>query len=367
MKYKIATIFEGFESVHWTKDVGIIPQIFTELTKEPGIIICRGKKKYEEEFNGVKLYSISSRLWMTYFIKALFIIVINRVTLINVYHLSKKNYIWLVFAKLLGVKSFLKLDMDMPNALRMMKHIAENKIKTRFTLYLQVLLCDFITIEDSELYVLLKKHTFFKKLQVLPNCIWDDNRVISHMVEQCVERENVIIVVGRIGAYQKNHEIILEAVRDVTWKDDWKMLFIGGYNNDFEIQLKKLLEQDPVLKNNIFLCGNKDRDELDKIYLRAKVYLSTSRWEGFSLAMTEAAYHGCYIISTPVGGVKDITNNGKYGKIIRSSKHEVAKEIQEIIDNAQDLTNSYKERVNYVHQNFEWTIRIKKIFADGVY
>lgn len=362
MRLKIATIFEGFTQVHWAKDVGIIPQVISSLTGTVGFIIRRNDSKADSLLNNVYLRTIKEESWIVFYIKTLLFLLKEKVSLLNIYHLSKKNLIWVITARCIGVRTYLKLDMDIDNATRMFTYIEQRKIRTFFTIYLQVRLCDYVTIEDSELYKRLITHRYFKKVKHLPNCIWDDESILSKKVIGIKHRENIILVVGRIGSFQKNHEIILAASNLINWRDDWKIKFIGDYTPEFFSLYQTLLAQNPELKSRIDLCGGQDIGDVYSNYLSSKIYLNTSRWEGFSLAMIEAAYMGCHIITTNVGGAIDITDNGHFGDIIAPDVDTIVEVVQKFIDGERNVDEDYLKRIEYIHNNFEWTKRCANLF-----
>lgn len=362
MRIKIATIFEDFTQVHWAKDVGIIPQVMGKLTGSFGLIIRRNASAADAVKNNTSLKTINEKVWLLFYIKALFILLKEKIGLLNVYHLSKKNLLWAITAKCIGIRTYLKLDMDINNATRMLKYIERHKIRTFLTIYLQVYLFDYVTIEDTGLYNILKSHRYFKKIKHLPNCIWDDESKLSKQVIDIKYRENVILVVGRIGSFQKNHEIILTASRSIKWHDDWKIKFIGDYSPGFFALYLSLLAQNPELKSRVELCGGKDVKDVYRNYLCSKIYLNTSRWEGFSLAMIEAAYMGCHIITTNVGGAVDITNNGHFGDIVTPDEQAIVEVVQKFIDGERNVADNYISRVKYIHDNFEWTKRCNNLF-----
>lgn len=362
MKLKIATIFEDFTQVHWAKDVGVIPQVISNLTGSFGFIIRRNGSKADSVKNNVSLKTIKEKSWFVFYIKTLLFFLKEKVSLLNIYHLSKKNLIWVITARCIGVRTYLKLDMDIDNATRMFTYIEQHKIRTFFTIYLQVRFCDYVTIEDSELYNSLISHRYFKKVKHLPNCIWDDDSKLSRQVMDIKHRENIILVVGRIGSFQKNHEIILTASNSIKWHDDWKIKFIGDYTPDFFALYQSLLAQNPELKSRIELCGGQDIGEVYRNYLSSKIYLNTSRWEGFSLAMIEAAYMGCHVITTNVGGAADITSNGHLGDIVAPDVEAIVEVVQKFIDGERNVDDDYLKRIKYIHDNFEWTRRCAKLF-----
>ncbi len=151
------------------------------------------------------------------------------------------------------------------------------------------------------------------KILLLPNFMDD---VGLDAMEPVEARENVFLVVGRIGHHLKNHELILEALNDLE-PDEWCLRFVGPVMEGFRAKVDDFLRVHPQWKSRLSLLGEiTDRAELTHQYRRAKVFLLPSRSEGFSHALVEAAANGCFIVATDVGGVRDVTDNGRLGLII---------------------------------------------------
>lgn len=43
------------------------------------------------------------------------------------------------------------------------------------------------------------------------------------------KKQNLFLTSGRIGAPEKNNELLLEAFAKIATKCDWNMKFVGGY------------------------------------------------------------------------------------------------------------------------------------------
>lgn len=123
------------------------------------------------------------------------------------------------------------------------------------------------------------------------------------------EKEKILITVGRIGTYQKNNEMLLEALKNIDL-NDWKFIIIGGIEKDFEEKITALYEARPDMKNKVIFTGNiTSKKELWEYYNRSKVLVMTSRFESGPLVFPEAARFYNYLVSTNVGSYSDMLSH----------------------------------------------------------
>ena len=95
-------------------------------------------------------------------------------------------------------------------------------------------------------------------------------------------------------------------------------------------------------------------------YNRAKIFLLTSKWESFGIVLVEALRFGDYIITTDVGGAKDITNNGKIGIVTEIENEEQYKnEILKVINKEINLEEKYSQSLGWSNKNFLWDSIVK--------
>ena len=151
----------------------------------------------------------------------------------------------------------------------------------------------------------------------------DDEKFESYGLKRkpFTEKENVIVCVGRIGCYQKNTEMLLNALRKTDLKD-WKIYMLGPITSSFDLKegdgfqkvIDQFFEECPQHKDKLIFTGMiYDAKTIFEYYNRAKVLLATARHEGFANVYSQAAALGCYVISTDVGGADVCSNDWKYG------------------------------------------------------
>lgn len=169
------------------------------------------------------------------------------------------------------------------------------------------------------------------------------------------EKENIMISVGRIGNHQKNTDMLLDALSMVNLKD-WKVYLIGPITENFEVgrpskykqKIDDFFVKNPHLNGKVIFTGMiYDQKVLFDYYLRAKVYLSSARHEGFANVYSQAAACGCYIISTDVGGAKTASNNWKFGMKIKQEDAEgLAEAMQKVINDVKSVDLSLQPEKN---------------------
>ena len=119
------------------------------------------------------------------------------------------------------------------------------------------------------------------------------------------EKEKVMITVGRLGTHQKNTELLLDVLAKVDLQD-WKFYLIGPIEDSFRGEIERFYVEHPEKKDSVIFTGMISQKEKFEYYDKARVFVLTSRHEGFAFALVEAAYMKNYIVSTDVGGAEDV-------------------------------------------------------------
>ena len=227
-----------------------------------------------------------------------------------------------------------------------------------------------VTIENigalQALQEMYTRHNWNNLVHVHPSL---DNELFESMglkYRRYEEKENIFLYVGRIGNHQKNTDMMLEALTKIDLKD-WKFYLIGPITNSFDTRKKsnydkriqEFFEQRPDLKNRVIFTGAiSDPKALFEYYLRAKVFVLSSRHEGFANVLSEAAALGCFIVSTDVGGASIVSNNWKFGKEVKQeSPDDLANILQSIIDKELNIDASLAIKPDIL----TWTYMINRI------
>jgi glycosyltransferase involved in cell wall biosynthesis len=188
-----------------------------------------------------------------------------------------------------------------------------------------------------------------------------------------VMERSTIITVGRLFSYPKNTELLLDIIAGLDLMD-WKVRLIGPLETeecDGSAYRDSFFMRYPHLQESVEFTGNiSDAAELMNIMREAKVFLFTSRYESFGIALLEAAAAGNYIITTDVGCAWEITKGGSFGFICPESHRGLQNEgaikaaaiehLQSIIDGKIPVDRDRNMRRNYIFEHYTMTNIIQK-------
>ena len=119
------------------------------------------------------------------------------------------------------------------------------------------------------------------------------------------DKEKIVITVGRLGTHQKNTELLLDVLSKVDLQD-WKFYLIGPIEDSFNGEIERFYSEHPEKRDSVIFTGMISQKEKFEYYDKARVFVLTSRHEGFAFALVEAAYMKNYVVSTDVGGAEDV-------------------------------------------------------------
>lgn len=183
-----------------------------------------------------------------------------------------------------------------------------------------------ITVLTKEDKQYLNNH--FKNVSVLPNPL------AFTPVDTIPQKQKIILAVGRLDVwYVKGFDVLIEAwVKISCLYPDWKLQIAGDGAAKSKEYLLNLVETKSLAGQVEFLgfCNN-----MEAVYKRASIFVLSSRYEGFGMALIEAMSQGCAPIACDFKGrQKEIITTDKEG-IICPANNEIAlaEAISSLIDN----------------------------------
>ena len=156
-----------------------------------------------------------------------------------------------------------------------------------------------------------------------------------------IKRTNVhkadinLLIISRL-VIQKNINIVIEAMELLDNKNvKLSIIGEGGEFNKLEGVIHEL-----NLQNRVQLLGKIDNNKISQFLLTADIFIQASDYEGLPHSVLEAINYEIPILSTEVGGCRDLLNDGERGFIIPipPDKKIIAENIIYIINNQDEAT-----------------------------
>ena len=128
------------------------------------------------------------------------------------------------------------------------------------------------------------------------------------------QREKIILAVGRLEA-QKDFELLIKSIYELKkiTNEDFQLLIVG--NGSLKKKLSCLVKNFNLESDIKFIPFS---ENIFDYYLKAKVFVLSSIYEGFGNVLAEALFSNCYCISYDINhGPKDILDNGRFGVLLK--------------------------------------------------
>ena len=169
------------------------------------------------------------------------------------------------------------------------------------------------------------------------------------------QKEKLIIFVGRLEPV-KGCDIFLRTLA-LLRLDDFKLLVLGAGSQKKSLQS---LSAGLGLKSLEFLGSVSD---IQNYYKKAKIIVSSSRFEGLGNALIESAFFECIRVATPTAGALELLEDGKNGFISSDfSEQALAKAILKAINADESVlenTRAQCEKFSLENIAKEWWELIK--------
>lgn len=125
-----------------------------------------------------------------------------------------------------------------------------------------------------------------------------------------------LLFVSRLEIKQKGLDYLLDIAEELFQKrghSDWKLVIVGG-GSGYETVKQWIKEKH--LEEHVDIVG--EQKNVIDYYVNSSVFLSTSRWEGFGVVVTEAMECGLPVVSFKTDGPSEIITDQKDGYLIEN-------------------------------------------------
>lgn len=252
---------------HLYKDVGSIPLALSRYCgwKTTFAYVPRHEELQDDFFEKhVNLIPIKSYCWRFLSVAIFLWEHAASYEVINLYHLGIKSccLLAIIRARNSKAKIYIKLDINKDKVKKILK-MGESWWGKRLFCILNHfhLNADIYSVETKMFASVLNRLPLFHgRLKYLPNGFWQESE--SMISNACFSKngKRVILSVGRIGAYEKNSELLIEgfATLPIVIRQNWMLILVGTYTKEVFEKVQSLQQEDPELKGKIILTGRID-------------------------------------------------------------------------------------------------------------
>lgn len=194
------------------------------------------------------------------------------------------------------------------------------------------------------------------KIKIIPNPI---DEIMFSARKDYSERENVVLTVGRLDA-NKNQRLLIEAFANLNI-GNWKLVIAG--DGVLREEYKKLTASLGIA-DKVDFVGNVNN--VSDYYNKAKIFVFTSRSEGFPNALLEAMSFGLPCISSDCpSGPSEIIRNNENGFLVEvNNRMQLEKQLTNLMDNpdlclkfgAKALLSTDKFKIQAIYKQWETLI-----------
>jgi glycosyltransferase involved in cell wall biosynthesis len=125
-------------------------------------------------------------------------------------------------------------------------------------------------------------------------------------------KRNVVFINVSWFRPQKDHRLLVEAFAEaVKLASGIRLLLVG--DGPLRAEIEKRVKEKKLYDKILFLGL---RDDVDLLFAKSDIYISSSKWEGFGLTIVEAMAAGKAVIATAVDGVPELVQDNICGILV---------------------------------------------------
>ncbi|MEK7121829.1 MAG: glycosyltransferase family 4 protein, partial [Patescibacteria group bacterium] len=160
-----------------------------------------------------------------------------------------------------------------------------------------------------------------------------------------ITKNKTIVSVGRLVPW-KGFGFLIELMKDLP---DWKLVIIG---DGPEMKNLQLLIANYQLQNRVELTGAVSREKVLEYLSNAKIFILNTSFESFSFQVVEAMSLGIPVITTNIGNLSEIIENGVDGILLEPNNKEQFLNAINKLDSDENFRNGISQRAKIKAEKF---------------
>lgn len=163
------------------------------------------------------------------------------------------------------------------------------------------------------------------------------------------EKENIIIMAAYLND-NKAPDLLLKAWKQIGHQfPNWKIYMLGNG----EVERFEKMAQSLELSDSVKFTGYVVGKEKEDYFRKASIYCMCSYEEGFPMSVLEAWANNICVVTTPVGGLPDVLEDGKNALVFNFGDwQELSKKLSFLIENKKNRQEMAEYSRGLVYQRF---------------
>ena len=172
-----------------------------------------------------------------------------------------------------------------------------------------------------------------------------------------------VLFLGELGQRKGGYDFAGIVENTVKKCPDVRFVFAGSGSKEDENRIKEMLEQKGLSEKCLFPGWVRDEAK-DRLLRESAVFMLPSYQEGLPMAILDAMAYGLPVVSTYVGGIPQLINNGVNGYLAQPGDCEaIADGICCILDNADVYKKLSEESYKTAKDEFGFETHLDKLEA----
>lgn len=164
------------------------------------------------------------------------------------------------------------------------------------------------------------------------------------------EHEKTIIMVGDLRVNKSCNTLIDAFAKINNDYPDWKIVLLGRGNQEDNLKKQAI---SLGIEDKVIFPGYVTGETFAGIFGKAGLHCMCSKVEGFPMAVLEAWSYGVPVITTPVGGLPDVMEEGKNCISFNHGDHnKLAENLRYLIDNPEKRYEMSEYSKEFAKDNF---------------
>lgn len=164
--------------------------------------------------------------------------------------------------------------------------------------------------------------------------------------------------IGRLDAYHKGLDILLEAVRmcaDIMQKHNATLDIYGPDLKGRYANIEKMIAEKNI-GDIVSLHHEISGSEKKNVLLNSDIFIQTSRFEGMPMGILEAMSYGLPVLITEGTNLGSYVKQYDAGWVAETSAKSIAKQIKSTVADRENWIMKSRSAVEIIEQNFKWDI-----------